>query len=89
MNHEQILSLVRQILLFAGGFIVAKGWLDQETLIALVGAIIAAATSYFAFKSRTQKSLVKAAADIVPISPFDQKEVGIANPQTIPSNPPK
>jgi hypothetical protein len=38
MNLEQVLSILRQILLFGGGFAVAKGWVDNATLTAVIGA---------------------------------------------------
>ena len=40
MNWEQISSILRHVLTFGGGFIVAKGWVSAETMTAVVGAII-------------------------------------------------
>lgn len=80
MNVEQLLSFLRQILIFAGGFIVAKGWIDNETMIQIVGAVIAVITSYFAFKTRTTKNIVASAAAKVPVSDTAQKSVGITEP---------
>lgn len=39
MNSDQIWSLLRNVLVFAGGFVVSKGWIDNETLLAVVGSI--------------------------------------------------
>ncbi len=39
MNQEQVLSLIRQILTMAGSALVAKGLVDQTTLVTAVGAI--------------------------------------------------
>ena len=40
MNKEQVLGIVRHVLTFAGGFIVAKGWIDQGVLPEVIGAVI-------------------------------------------------
>lgn len=37
---ESLLSLARHVLTFAGGFVVAKGWADEATVQAIVGALI-------------------------------------------------
>jgi hypothetical protein len=80
MNQEQLTSAIRQILLFAGGFVVAKGWIDNETLAVLAGAIATAAASIWAFKTRTKKSIVESAAAKVPVSVESQREAGITVP---------
>jgi len=38
MNKEQVLGFVRHILTFGGGYAVARGWLDEQTMLSLVGA---------------------------------------------------
>lgn len=40
MNKEKIMGLVRHILTFGGGYAVAQGWVDEETMLTLVGAAI-------------------------------------------------
>ena len=80
MNHEQILSLVRQLLLFAGGFVVAMGWLDEQTMLAIAGAAATIIASVWALWTRTNKSLVAQAATIVPVSDASQAKVGIEIP---------
>lgn len=37
MNRDQVLSLIRNILLFAGGFAVSRGWIDNQTMLEIVG----------------------------------------------------
>jgi hypothetical protein len=37
---DAILGLVRHLLTFGGGYVVAKGWLDDATANAVVGALI-------------------------------------------------
>lgn len=39
MNAEQIWGIVRTILAAAGGYVVAKGWIDNATLQAVLGAL--------------------------------------------------
>jgi hypothetical protein len=38
MNMEAILGVIRHVLTFGGGFLVAKGWLDADTLTQGVAA---------------------------------------------------
>ena len=40
MNSDAILGLIRHLLTFGGGYVVAKGWLDDATLNGLVGAAL-------------------------------------------------
>ena len=40
MNMEMVLGLVRHLLTFGGGFVVAKGWLDEGSVTEVVGAAI-------------------------------------------------
>lgn len=40
MNLETILGVVRHVLTFGGGFLVAKGFLDSETLNQVVAALV-------------------------------------------------
>lgn len=37
---ESVLSILRHLLTFAGGYIVARGWVDEVTMVSLVGAAI-------------------------------------------------
>lgn len=48
MNRDQILSILRQALVFAGGYVVAKGWIDNETMLAVVGAIVTLGSAIWA-----------------------------------------
>lgn len=40
MGKEQVLGIVRHLFTFAGGWIVAQGWLDEATVMQVSGAII-------------------------------------------------
>ena len=42
MNKEQVLGLVRHVLTFVGGILVAKGLASQAESIELVGALMTA-----------------------------------------------
>ncbi|MDT2024589.1 hypothetical protein [Methylocella sp. CPCC 101449] len=39
MTQDQLLAVLRQLLSFAGGFAVARGWLTNEQLTAIAGLI--------------------------------------------------
>jgi len=45
MTTEEFGGLVRTILAFGGGFIVSRGWLDNATMMTLVGALVTIATA--------------------------------------------
>lgn len=62
MNWEQISSILRHILTFGGGFVVAKGWVDAETMTGIVGAIITIGGAVWGFLNKTSSSLVAQAA---------------------------
>lgn len=40
MNKDMILGLVRHVLTFGGGFLIAKGFFDQAMLDAVVPAVL-------------------------------------------------
>jgi hypothetical protein len=80
MNAEQITSIIRQILLAVGGFVVGKGWVDNETMLQIAGALSVIIGSVWALWSRTDKRIVKDAAARVPVSETAQKSVGISDP---------
>lgn len=81
MNQEQIISIVRQILLAVGGFLVGKGYFDSETMVALAGAISVVIGSVWAIFSRTDKAIVQSAATKVVVAPDQQVAVGISDPK--------
>lgn len=77
MSMEQVMSLVRQILTFAGGFVVSLGFFDSDTMLQVVGAVSTLIGAGWAFWARSKKQLVSAAAAIVPITFNAQSSVGI------------
>lgn len=62
MNWEQISSILRHILTFGGGFIVAKGWISAEALPGIVGALITVGGAVWALFNKTDSSIVASAA---------------------------
>lgn len=49
MNKDTTLSLVRHVLTGVGGYFAAKGWGDNETIQAVIGAVVAVA-GFFLFR---------------------------------------
>lgn len=37
---EQVAGLVRHVLTFGGGYLVAQGWVDEATMMEVVGAAV-------------------------------------------------
>jgi hypothetical protein len=40
MNWEMVAGLLRHLLTFGGGYVVAKGWFDEATMNSVVAALI-------------------------------------------------
>lgn len=87
MNSDQFASIVRQILLAVGGFVVGKGWFDNETLVQVAGAISILAGSAWALWSRTDKNIVASAAAKVEVPVRSQAEVGIKPADAVKPSP--
>lgn len=45
MTSEQIAGILRTILAAGGGYLVSRGWLDNATMMAIVGALVTLATA--------------------------------------------
>lgn len=41
MNKTQVLGIIRHLLTFGGGFVVAKGWGSEALVTEVVGGIVA------------------------------------------------
>lgn len=80
MNSDQITSIVRQILLALGGFVVGKGWVDNETMVTIAGALSIIIASVWALWTRTDKQIVASAAAKVSVPVASQTSVGIDKP---------
>jgi len=62
MNQDQIISLVRQILLTLGGSLVGKGYVDDATMTMIVGGIVSLVTGFWGLYARREKGLIVSAA---------------------------
>lgn len=52
MTKSEVNGVIRALLAAAGGFIVARGWIDQETMLALVGAGATVLTALWSVRSK-------------------------------------
>ena len=76
-NWNQIMSFVRQLLMFLGGIAVAQGWLSTETMVELVGIALSIAGVVWGLVTHTKANTVVAASQIVAIPVAAQAKVGI------------
>lgn len=63
MNQEQIISILRQIMLVVGGGLVTKGYVDATTLNTVIGALLALGASGWAIYTRRPHGVIASAAD--------------------------
>lgn len=63
MNHEQTVSLLRQVMLAAGGGLVTAGFVDDATLQTMVGALAILIASGWAIYTRRKAGLIASAAE--------------------------
>jgi hypothetical protein len=64
MNWEQISSVLRHILTFGGGFIIAKGWISAEAMPGIIGAIITVGGVIWGMFNKTDSSIAASAQKI-------------------------
>jgi len=64
MNEQQLESLLRMILQFAGGFVVAKGWVDEKTMLGVVGALVTICVTAWGLWRHSDVEIVKSAAKL-------------------------
>lgn len=62
MNWEQISSILRHILTFGGGFVVAKGWVSETVMLQIVGGVITIGGAVWAMFNKTPTSIINSAA---------------------------
>ena len=62
MSWENISSILRHILTFGGGFIVAKGWISAEALPGIVGAVLTIGGVVWGQINKTATNIVASAA---------------------------
>lgn len=80
MNWEQIASILRHILTFGGGFIVAKGWISAEALPGIVGAILTIGGAVWSVVNKTPTSIVASAAALPGTTVVTTPEIAAAIP---------
>lgn len=52
MNKNEVYGVARAILAAAGGFVVARGWIDSETAVSLAGALATIVAAAWSVKSK-------------------------------------
>lgn len=52
MTKEELYGVARAVLAALGGIVVGKGWLDNETVMALVGAGATVVAAFWSVKSK-------------------------------------
>lgn len=58
MTSDQVGGLIRSILLFIGGWAVTQGWLDNGTMVAVVGGIVTVLTAVWSLWSNRAAKVV-------------------------------
>jgi len=56
MNKEELYGVARAILAAIGGIIVGKGWIDNETAMALAGAGATLAAAIWSVKAKRKQA---------------------------------
>lgn len=72
MNWDQLYSIIRQILLLAGGILVTKGWVDGNTMNEIVGigmSIISSGLSLIFHMNAGQSLVAPATGGATPTGP--------------------
>lgn len=52
MNSTELAGVVRTLVAAGGGFIVAKGWIDAETMSAVAGAVATLFVAIWSVKAK-------------------------------------
>ncbi len=52
MTKTEVYGVARAILAAAGGFVVARGWIDSETAVSLAGALATIAAAVWSVKAK-------------------------------------
>lgn len=68
MNWEQISGILRHVLTFGGGFIVAKGWISEGAMLDVVGAVITIGGVIWSMVTKTPTAIVSSAAALPVVS---------------------
>ncbi|MCJ2080769.1 hypothetical protein [Methylobacterium sp. J-090] len=79
MNSEQLTSLLRTVLQFAGGIAVGRGWIDPETSTAIIGALVTVAATAWSLYTRRSAGLVASAAAVPSVQSITTTSQKMAN----------
>lgn len=60
MNSDQIGGIVRTVLAAAGGYVIAKGWLDAATFTAISGAVVTIAVALWSWRTNKPGTVIAA-----------------------------
>ena len=59
MNQDQILGIARHVLTTLGGVVVTRGFVDESTMISIVGALVTlAGAAWSVYAKRTKAKAV-------------------------------
>ena len=58
MTSDQIGGVVRAILIFAGGWLVTQGWVDNATMQTIVGAVVTVITTLWSLYTNRAAKVV-------------------------------
>lgn len=57
MDREKIEGLIRHVLTFGGGYLIAQGWVDEVTVTAIVGALVTLLGTGWSLWSKINKTV--------------------------------
>ena len=53
-SFEQVAGLLRHLLTFGGGWMVANGWVDEQTMLEVVGAVLTIVGVVWSFMAKKE-----------------------------------
>lgn len=87
MNSDQVQSLIRQILTFAGAYVIKKGWTDSANWEIIIGALAGIGSVIWSMMHHSNVNL-QAKADALAVNPVAPTTV-VAHDTGVTQNPPK
>jgi hypothetical protein len=66
--EAQITAAIRNALIFGGGYFVSKGWVDNTTLVSIVGGVMSVGGAAWSAWGHTKTSIIASAADLPDVS---------------------
>lgn len=74
ISWDQVSGQIRALLIGLGGFAVGKGWVSNETMIAIVGVAMAVFGALWTAKANTPTDIVKSAERIPDVAKVEMKD---------------